>query len=54
MLPDVHGWSFRQAQGPPLPGIQGIYSHVTATMRERLTAKLQRQWAALNRQRPRP
>jgi hypothetical protein len=37
-----------------MPGIQGVYSHVTDTMRQRLTAKLQRQWTTVTRHRPQP
>jgi integrase len=38
-----------ERMGHHMPGIQGVYSHVTTGMRTRLTAELQRQWTALNR-----
>lgn len=43
-----------ERMGHQMPGIQGVYSHVTTTMRTRLTTKLQRQWTTLTRHRPQP
>jgi integrase len=38
-----------ERMGHHMPGIQGVYSHVTTSMRKRLTTMLQRQWTTLNR-----
>jgi integrase len=38
-----------ERMGHQMPGIGGLYSHVTDAMRERLTADLQRRWTELTK-----
>jgi integrase len=41
-----------ERMGHQMPGIQGVYSHVTDPMRRRLINQLQQRWTALAKDRP--
>ncbi|GIH19348.1 hypothetical protein [Rugosimonospora africana] len=40
--------------GRRIPGVRGIYSHVTPAMQQRTTQALQHRWEATHRQPPAP